>query len=76
MQRYEINKFWNSKYKIMSNSTITKRSGAFLQKYRGLRVKTRDGRLIVRKPRVFLTKYHTKGYRLILTVRSQINGKD
>jgi hypothetical protein len=30
-KRYEINKFWNTKYKIRSNSAIKQKGGGFLQ---------------------------------------------
>jgi hypothetical protein len=40
---------------------LTKRLGAFLQNHRGLRMKTRDGRLIPRKPKIFLTKLPCEG---------------
>jgi hypothetical protein len=51
-KRYEINKFWNSKYKTRSNSAI-KRVGAFLQILTCLHAKTRDNGLISRKQGFF-----------------------
>ena len=56
-KRYEINKFWNSKYKIRSKSMINKKkSGVCLKENKGLRVKLRDNRLVFDKPRVSLAK--------------------
>jgi hypothetical protein len=60
-KRYEINMFWNSKYKYRSKSTIKQKGGGFLQILRGLRAKTRDGRLIPKKPWVSLTKRPREG---------------
>jgi hypothetical protein len=60
-KRYEINKFGNSKYEIRSNLWIFKSPGFNLQEYRGLRAKTRDGRLILNKPMVSLIKLPREG---------------
>jgi hypothetical protein len=58
---YEINKFWNSKYKTRSNPAIKQKGEGFLQILRGLRVKTRDGGFNLRKSRVSLTKRPREG---------------
>jgi hypothetical protein len=34
-ERYEINKFWNSKYKNRSNSAIKRKGGGFSAKIQG-----------------------------------------
>jgi DNA topoisomerase IA len=34
-KRYEINKFWNSKYKTRSNSAIKQKGGGFSAKIQG-----------------------------------------
>jgi hypothetical protein len=60
-KRYEINKFWNSKYKTRSNSVLTKRLGFFLQNYKGLRAKTRDCGLILENSRGCLANLPCKG---------------
>jgi hypothetical protein len=48
-KRYEINKFWNSKYETRSNSAIKQKVGAFLQILRGLHTKTRYDGLVSTK---------------------------
>jgi hypothetical protein len=57
-KRYEINKFWNSKYKIRCKNKML---GVFLQEYRGMRAKTRDCGLNLIKPRGYLTKLPREG---------------
>jgi hypothetical protein len=58
---YEINKFWNSKYKTRSNSAIKQKGGAFLQILRGLHAKLRDDELIFGNLRVSLAKLPREG---------------
>jgi hypothetical protein len=56
-KRYEINKFWNSKYKTRSNSAINLKVRVFLENYMGLRMKLRDSVLILGNPRGSLAKF-------------------
>jgi hypothetical protein len=63
-KRYEINKFWNSKYKIRSNSAIKQKGRVFLQILRGLRCYARKPGtmdVFLKKPRVSLTKRPREG---------------
>jgi hypothetical protein len=58
-KRYEINKFWNSKYKTRSNSAINLKVRVFLENYKGLRTKLRDSVLILGNPRGSFSKIST-----------------
>jgi hypothetical protein len=55
---------------------LNKRLGFYRQEYRSLRVKLRDDMLIFRKLGASLTKVHTKGYRAISAIRSQISDRE
>ena len=58
---YEINKFGIQNMKLGLILWIFKSPGLNLQDYRGLRVKTRDDRLISNKPRVSFRKLPCEG---------------
>jgi hypothetical protein len=58
---YEINKFGVQNMKLGLILWIFKSPGFNPQEYRGLRAKTRDGRLISNKPTVSLIKLSREG---------------
>jgi hypothetical protein len=62
--------------KLGLNLWLIKRSGVWLQDYRGLHTKLKDGGLFSGKPRVSLAILSREGVRGILTIRSLINDPD
>jgi hypothetical protein len=60
-KRYEINEFWNFITRLGLILRLSKRLGVFLQEYRGMHAKPRDGGLNLRKLRVSLTKRPREG---------------
>jgi hypothetical protein len=69
-KRYEINMFWNSKYKTKSNSAIKQKARVLFAKLQG--PARENQRLWVESQKLegYLQNYHAKGYRLISTARS------
>jgi hypothetical protein len=60
-KRYEINKFWNSKYKTRSNSAIKQKARFLSAKLQGPARETRDCGLNLRNPSGYLTKLSHEG---------------
>jgi hypothetical protein len=75
-KRYEINKFWNSKYKIRSKSRIKQKGGGFSANSQGPARENQGHGLIPKKSRVSLTKRPREGVSVLPAIRSMINGPD
>jgi hypothetical protein len=74
---YEINKFWNSKYKIRPISAIKYKLRVLSARSQGITAKSRDGGFYYSEAEgSFYKTPNRKGYRVFPTVRSQIDGQD
>jgi hypothetical protein len=67
-KRYEINKFWNSKYRTRSNSAIKQKGWELFYKYSGVYNENQGRRVDIQKAKGFKQVFHANGYWLISTV--------
>jgi hypothetical protein len=77
-KRYEINKFWNSKYKIRPISVIKLKVRGFSARNQGPKRENQGRRVPFLENRGggFSKLPTTKGYRAPSVIGSQINGRD
>jgi hypothetical protein len=76
-KRYEINKFWDSKYKIRPISMIKIKSKVLSARSQGLGCRLLGQRVLIPESWGFsLQNYKPKGYKAFPAVRSHINSHD